>query len=154
MFFFCLHLKYQGTLLSYHWFQNVLNYISGTQTPKEDAVMNSIPATIREEKALLRTSGGCQSTGRQLHLGQSTIAGPSTLTNLLRCWTLALYRLRSLPRTPALHRSGLWSRMLWQSRTGTTGKRKKGCQCSLRDSSGCFVNGQSHMLLMVWTSQS
>lgn len=98
--------KHEGTIMSYYRFKNVLNYISGIQTPKEDVLMNSVPTTTREEKALFRTSGGCQSTGRQVLLGQSTIAGPSTLTNLLRCWTLVPRRLRSPPRTPALLLSG------------------------------------------------
>lgn len=80
--------------------------MTGIQTPKEDVLMNSVPTTTREEMALFRTSGGCQSTGRQVHLGRSTITDPSTLTNLLRCWTLAPRRLRSLPRTRAPHRSG------------------------------------------------
>lgn len=80
-------------------------YFSGIQTPKED-VMNSIPTTIREERALLRTSGGCPSTGQQVRLGWSTTVGPSIPTNLRRCWTLAHRRLRSLPRTRALQLSG------------------------------------------------
>lgn len=81
--------------------------MTGIQTPKEDVLMNSVPTTTREEKALFRTSGGCQTTGQEVRLGRSTTAGPSTLTNLLRCWTHALHRLTSLPRTPAHHQSGL-----------------------------------------------
>ncbi|TKS73409.1 Chromodomain-helicase-DNA-binding protein 2 [Collichthys lucidus] len=80
---------------------------TGIRTPKEDVVMNSVPTTTREGKALSRTSGGCRSTGQHLaHLGRSTTAGPSTPTNLFRCWTLAPRRLRNLHRTPALHLSG------------------------------------------------
>lgn len=111
----------------------VIDHITtGIQTPKGDALMNSVPTTTREEKVLFRTSGGCQSTGQQVHLGQSTIAGPSTLTNLLRSWTLAPRRLRSLPRTPALRLSVPQSRTPQRILTGTTGKHKV-CQCWLRN---------------------
>lgn len=120
--------------------------ISGILTRKEDVLMNSVPTTTREEMALFRTSGGCQSTGQVAHKVQSTTAGPSTPTNLLP-WTLAPRRLRSLPRTPAHHWSGLQSWTLPQTQTGTTGKHKV-CQGWLRNWSGCFVQGQSHMLLM------
>lgn len=124
--------KYQGMIMTYHWFKNALNYISGIRTPKEGAPMNSVPTTTREETALFRTSGGCQSTGQRVHPGRSTIAGPSTQTNLLRCWTPAPRRLRSLPRTPARHPSGLRSPTPRQILTGTTGKHKVG-QCWLRN---------------------
>lgn len=77
------------------------------RTPKEDVLMNSVLITTRDEKEVFRTSGGCQSTGQQVQLGRSTTADPSTPTNLLHCWTLAHLRLRSLPRTPALHLSDL-----------------------------------------------
>lgn len=82
-------------------------YVTGIQTPKEDVPMNSVPlTTTRGEKALFRTSGGCQSTGHRARQGQST-TGPSTRTNLLLWWTPAPRRLRSLPRTLARHSSGL-----------------------------------------------
>lgn len=111
--------------MPYNWFHsNAINDISGIRTPREDVRMNSVPTTTREEKALFRTSGGCQSTGRPVQPGQSTTAGPSTLTNLLRRRTLAPHRLRSLPRTPALRQSGLQSQTQWQILTGTTGKHK------------------------------
>lgn len=84
-----------------------INHVSGIRTPKEDVAMNSVPTTTREGKALFRTSGGCRSTGQHLaHLGRSTTAGPTTPTNLFRCWTLAPRRLRNLHRTPVLHLSG------------------------------------------------
>lgn len=134
-------------VLKYKILKTFVNDFSGIQTPKEDVLMISVPTTTREEMGLFRTSGGCRSTGQQAHQGQSTTAGPSTPTNLLLCWTLAPRRLRSLPRTPAHHWSSLLSPTPLQTRTGTTGKHKV-CQGWLRNWSGCFVQGQSHMLLM------
>lgn len=71
------------------------------QIQKGDVLMTSVPTTTQDEMPLFRTLGGCLSTGRVAHLDQTT-TGPSTLTNPLRCWTLAPHRLRSLLRTPAL----------------------------------------------------
>lgn len=124
-----------------------MSYISGIRTPKEDVLMNSVPITTRDEKAPFRISGGWQTTGQQDHPGQSTMAGPSTLTSLLHCWTLAPPRLKSLPRTRVLHLSDQWIRTPWRIRTGT-GKRR-GCQRWLGSWSGCFLQSHGHTLLLM-----
>lgn len=79
--------------------------------------MNSAPTTTREETALLRTSGGCPTTGRQVHRDQSTTADPR------RCWTLARRRLRSRHTTPTRQRSVPQTQTPQRSRAGPTGKR-------------------------------
>lgn len=98
--------------------------ISGIQIIKEDE-MNFIPTTIREEKDHSRTSEGFQSIGQEeVALAPTLIAVPSTLINPYHCWTLALLRPRSLPRTPDLPRSVQSRQTLQQIPTGTTGKHK------------------------------
>lgn len=113
--------------------------ISGIQTQREDVPMNSVPITTREEKVLCRTSGGCPSTGQQVHRGRSTTAGPSTLTNPLRCWTLAPHRPRSLPRTRARRSSDRSRPTPRQTRTGTTGKHKVCLRAGLQTDLGVVV---------------
>lgn len=84
-----------------------LHFLSGIRTPKEDVATTSIPATTKAETLPPRTSGGCPTTGRVGgRPGLSTTTGPSTRRNLLLCSTRAPLRLRSRPRTPALHWSG------------------------------------------------
>lgn len=105
--------------------------VSGIQTIKEDE-MNFIPTTIREERDHSRTSEGFQSIGQEeaaAGLARTLTAGPSSLTNLYHCWTLALLRPRSLPRTPALPWSGRSRQTPQQIPTGTTGKHKT-CACA------------------------
>lgn len=122
---------------------------TGIKTPREDVLMNSVPTTTREETALSRTSGGCRITGQRVNLGKSTTAGPSTPTNLLRCWTLAPRRLRSPHMTPTLQSSDLQTQTQRQTRTGTTGRVKVLTQklCS-PGSKPHTADGQ------VWTRQS
>lgn len=101
--------------------------VPGIRTPKEGVATTSIPATIKAEMLLRRTSGEGPTTCREGgHQGRSTSIGLSTLRSPLPCWIRAPHRLRSRPRTPDLRWSGLLRPPppLRPTLAGTAGKHK------------------------------
>lgn len=109
--------------------------MTGTQILKEDVQMSSVLLTTTRavEEAIPRTSGGCLNTGlARAQRGPSTTA-PSLQTNLLPCWTHALRRPRSPPRTPVRRPRDPWSRKgRGQRAIGTIG-RHEACYCKLEE---------------------